>query len=93
MHPDVAKTITAHSGAEANVFRPSIGKLIDNLAINPKQYPKKQGKLKTARAAPLHYSDGVTWRAVYIVDDAARTVFVIALGPHDTAYQQAVRRI
>jgi hypothetical protein len=69
LHPAVAKTIAAHGGAGADVFRPSIGELIDALETDPKQFPKKKGKLETARAAPVTYADGIVWRAVYTVDE------------------------
>jgi mRNA-degrading endonuclease RelE of RelBE toxin-antitoxin system len=93
LHPQVAKTIAAHGGVTSGLFRPSIGDLISELEIDPKRYPKKQGKLKSARAAPLRYSKAVTWRAVYTVDDVARVVLMIALGPHDQAYHEAEHRI
>ena len=93
LHPQVAKTIAAHGGVGSGLFRPSIGELIDELETNPKRYPKKRGKLKSARSAPLRYSKTVTWRAVYTVDEVARVVLVIGLGPHDQAYHEAEHRI
>jgi hypothetical protein len=61
--------------------------------MNPKQYPKKSGKLKTARAAEIIYADGIVWRAVFTLNEKARTARVISLGPHDEAYADAERRI
>ena len=85
--------IARHGGVGSEQFRPSIGDLINELESNPKRYPKKQGKLKSARSAPLRYSKAVTWRAVFTVDEVARVVLVIALGPHDQAYDEAEHRI
>jgi hypothetical protein len=93
LHSQVAKIIAQHGGIDAGVFRPSIGSLIEDLRANPKQYPKKAGKLKTLRAANLAFGDGVTWRAVFALDEAKRSVRVLSLGPHDTAYSDAKRRI
>ena len=93
LHPQVAKIVAAHGGAGASVFRPSIGDLIDELEVDPKRYPKKHGKLKSARAAPLRYMQNVTWRAVYTIDEDARVVLILGLGPHDQAYDDAERRI
>lgn len=67
--------------------------MIDELETDPKRHPKKHGKLKSARAVRLRYSDGVTWRAVYTIDEIARVVLIIGLGPHDRAYDDAERRI
>jgi mRNA-degrading endonuclease RelE of RelBE toxin-antitoxin system len=92
-HPQVAKIVAEHGGVGADVFRPSIGELIDELEIDPKRHPKKHGRLKSARAARLRYSDSVTWRAVYTIDEVARVVLIIGLGPHDRAYDDAERRI
>jgi hypothetical protein len=75
------------------VFRPSIGALIDTLETNPKQFPKKKGKLKDCRAAEVIYADGVVWRAVFTLDERAHSVFVIALDPHDRAYENAAKRL
>jgi hypothetical protein len=93
VRPQVAKTIAEHGGPGAKVFRPSIGALIDDLETNPKRHPKKRGELKTARAAPLRYADGISWRAVYVIDEHARLVTILSLGPHDEAYEDAKRRI
>ena len=92
-HNQVAKTIALHGGVDSPTFRPSIGQLVRDLQTNPKQFPKKSGKLKTARAAPVSFADGIVWRAVYTLDEAARSVRVIALGPHDDAYADASKRI
>jgi mRNA-degrading endonuclease RelE of RelBE toxin-antitoxin system len=66
--------------------------LLRALETNPKQFPKKHGKLGTVRAADVRFRDGVVWRAVFSLDEATRTVLVQALGPHDTAYADAERR-
>jgi hypothetical protein len=46
-----------------------------------------------ARAADVTYADEVVWRAVFVVDEKAKRVRVIALGPHDETYVHAARRI
>jgi mRNA-degrading endonuclease RelE of RelBE toxin-antitoxin system len=66
--------------------------LTEELQTNPKQFPKKQGKLKNRRAADLRFGDGVAWRAVFEIDEAARVVYVTALEKHDEAYRSAKRR-
>jgi hypothetical protein len=48
--------------------------------------------LKGVRAASLTFR-GTAWRAVFTLDENARIVMVWALGPHDRAYEEAVRRI
>jgi mRNA-degrading endonuclease RelE of RelBE toxin-antitoxin system len=73
-------------------FRPTIGELIDALEADPKQFPKKHGKPKGCRAAPVVYADGIVWRAVYELNERKRTVRVLALGPHDEAYEDAGNR-
>ena len=92
-HNQVAKTIVLHGGIDSPTFRPSIGQLVSDLQTNPKQFPKKSGKLKTARAAPLKFADGIVWRAVFILDENAHIVRVIALGTHDDAYADASKRM
>ena len=92
-HPKVAKIIAVNGGLDSPAFRPRIAELVIALARNPKRFPKKHGKLKEARAAEAHFADGVTWRAVFIVNEEARTVRVIGLGPHDVAYRDAEDRI
>jgi hypothetical protein len=66
--------------------------LSDQLASNPKQFPKKSGKLATMRAAEIRFADGVVWRAVFELSESERVVRVLALGPHDEAYEAAQRR-
>jgi hypothetical protein len=73
-------------------FRPTIGNLIDDLERDPKRHPKKNGKLAGTRAASLTFADGIAWRAVFTVDERSRVVRIIALGPHDEAYKNALRR-
>ncbi len=91
-HREVAKIVAQH-GVDSGLFRPTIGELITALENQPKQFEKKRGKLKDARAAEVQFSDGVAWRAVFLIDEDRRVVRVLALGPHDTAYADAQRRI
>jgi hypothetical protein len=93
LHAKVIKTIAAHGGLQSGAFRPDIGDLIDHIRQNPKQFPKKQGALRDLRAADVIFADGMVWRAVYTLDEATRTVRVVALGPHDAAYRDAERRL
>jgi hypothetical protein len=67
--------------------------LIASLRRDPKQYPKKTGPLQNARAARLRFRNREAWRAVFVVDEHMRRVNVLSLGPHDRAYEEAVRRI
>jgi hypothetical protein len=53
----------------------------------------KKGALKDARVADLRYNDGITYRAVFTIDEAEHAVDVLALDPHDKAYQVASNRI
>jgi hypothetical protein len=80
-------------GVDSESFRPTIGELISALETDPKQFPKKRGKLKDARAADAKFADGVTWRAVFTVDESLREVYVLSLDPHDAAYAAAEKRI
>ena len=73
-------------------FRPTLRKLLDDLKCDPLSFPKKRGKLKDARAASLRFSN-VTWRLVFTIDELRRLVRVLAVAPHDTAYERASRRI
>ncbi len=38
------------------------------------------------------FADGVVWRAVFYLDERNRTVNVLAFGPHDSAYADAIAR-
>lgn len=93
LHPRVAKTVALHGGLGTALFRPSLNAALDELEIDPKRYPKKQGRLRAARALPLRYSQSVVWRMVYTIDERARVVRIVGLGPHDRAYEEAERRI
>ena len=94
LHPKVAKQIATYSGGAASpLFRPTIGSIIEALKTDPKQYGKKKGPLKDARAADLRYNDGVTYRAVFTINEAEHVVDVLALDPHDKAYQVATNRL
>jgi len=62
------------------------------LRHDPKQYPKKSGPLQNVRAARVRFRGREAWRAVFIVHEKARLVNVLSLGPHDRAYDDAVRR-
>ena len=42
LHREVQKVVALH-GQDSDVFRPSIGQLVDSLKSNPKQFPKKRG--------------------------------------------------
>jgi mRNA-degrading endonuclease RelE of RelBE toxin-antitoxin system len=90
-HREVAK-VAARFGADSTVFRPTIAELKASLEIDPKQYPKKRGELKDARAAALTFRGGAAWRAVFTITEQTRTVRVLALEPHDDAYRNAKRR-
>lgn len=63
------------------------------LATNPKQFAKKHGKLAGCRAVDMTFAGSVAWRAVFVIDEPARLVNVLALGPHDSAYAEAIRRL
>jgi hypothetical protein len=67
--------------------------LFAELETNPKQFPKKKGKLKDARAADVSFADGVTWRAVFTLVEDTRIVKVLSLAPHDVAYDEAKGRL
>jgi hypothetical protein len=73
-------------------FSPTLRELVQALEANPKQFPKKLGKLKDARAAHLRFTD-VEYVAVVVLDEVSRSVKVLSLDPHDRAYEKAVRRI
>lgn len=90
IHRDVAKTIAQHARDDA--FRPSLAELLAQIERDPKGFPKKKGSLRDYRAASLRFADGVSWRAVFAIDDKERTVFLLALAPHDRAYRDAETR-
>ncbi len=91
LHPAVAKDF-AHYGLSDPAFTPTLHELIDALETNPKQFKKKRGPIAGTRAAALKYHN-VAYRADFILDEAARVVFVLSLDPHDEAYQKARRRL
>jgi mRNA-degrading endonuclease RelE of RelBE toxin-antitoxin system len=78
-------------GTDNADFVPTLADLLDALRTNPYQFPEKHGALAGARAADLAYR-GRTWRLVYEIDDYAREVFVLAIGEHDAAYDEAEKR-
>lgn len=92
LHRAVEK-IVAKYGVDSDVFRPKIEDLIDALGADPKQFPKKKGRLRDARAADVRFADGITWRAVFVVDENTMTVKMLSLAPHDVAYAEAERRV
>src|SRR5665213_2641395 len=92
LHREVEKRIAQHAG-DTTVFRPSIGELICTLETNSKQFPKKHGPLRDARAAEVTFADGITWRAVFRLDEETGTVYWLSLDPHDLAYKNAKRRM
>jgi len=91
LHRDVAAKLEKY-GEQNPEFIPTLGDLRNELATNPKQFERKQGKLRKARAAPLKWL-GDAWRAVFTIDEERRIVRVLSLGPHDEAYAEAARRI
>ncbi len=93
LHRDVAKTIAKNGGEDSPAFVPTIRELIAALATDPKQFPKKSGKLREGRAAHVRFADGVEWVAVYTIDEDKRSVRVLSFGPHDRAYTDAEKRI
>jgi mRNA-degrading endonuclease RelE of RelBE toxin-antitoxin system len=73
-------------------FAPTLEQLIAALELDPYQFPEKHGgRLADARAADLAYR-GRTWRAVYDVDDDFHEVYILAIGEHSAAYDDAERR-
>jgi mRNA-degrading endonuclease RelE of RelBE toxin-antitoxin system len=73
-------------------FRPTLQELLEELALNPYQFPeKRRGKLVGARAADLRFR-GKTWRLVFDIDEEYREIFILAIGEHDKAYDDAERR-
>jgi hypothetical protein len=91
LHREVGKDVAGYGLCEPS-FSPTLGELISALEANPKQFPKKQGKLKSARAAHLKFKNTM-YCAVFILDEAARVVLVLSLDPHDEAYLKATHRI
>lgn len=82
----------AKLGLANPAFRPKLAHLVAELKRDPKQFPKKSGKLANARAASLRYRGRESWRAVFRLDEAERSVYVMSLAPHDDAYDAAKRR-
>lgn len=85
--------IIAQETRNKPTFQPSLLELERHLKTNPKQFPKKQGKLSKCRAASLVRYDGVAWRMVFTLDEKERIVYVLALGTHDKAYSAAEKRV
>lgn len=81
-HREPAKVVALYDPMDS-VFRPTVGAIIEALATDPKQFKKKHGKLDGCRAADATFRDGVVWRAVFEIDEATRTVRVLAFGPHE----------
>jgi hypothetical protein len=90
LHREVGKDVAGYGLCDPS-FSPTLGELVSALEANPKQFAKKNGKLKNARAADLKFKN-VTYRAVFILNEAARRVFVLTLDAHDAAYDVAIRR-
>jgi hypothetical protein len=90
-HREPAKIIAGHDQDDAT-FRPTLRELVHALSTNPKQFAKKHGKLAECRAVNMTFAGTVAWRAVFVIDEPTRLVNVLALGPHDTAYADAIRR-
>jgi hypothetical protein len=91
-HREPAKIVAAYDRND-RIFRPTLRELIDALATNPKQFEKKRGPLRDCRAVDVTFRDGIVWRAVFVLDESARCVRVLALGPHDAAYADVIRRL
>jgi mRNA-degrading endonuclease RelE of RelBE toxin-antitoxin system len=72
-------------------FVPTLARLLEAVRANPYQFPEKYGRLAGARAADLTCR-GRTWRLIYDVDDYAHEVYILAIGEHDEAYDDAERR-
>ncbi|HTV74789.1 MAG TPA: hypothetical protein VME66_13920 [Candidatus Acidoferrales bacterium] len=89
--PRVARTIARFGIANAD-FNPTIAELILELEREPKQFPKKTGKLSAMRAASLRYHT-TAWRLVFVLDERQKLVIVIAFDRHDEAYRDAARRV
>jgi hypothetical protein len=66
--------------------------LFEALEREPKRFPLKRRALAGRRGAPLKYDRTDIWRCVFELDEAARIVRVLALGPHDVAYEEAIAR-
>jgi mRNA-degrading endonuclease RelE of RelBE toxin-antitoxin system len=90
LHREVGKDVAGYGLCDPS-FSPTLGELISALEANPKQFPKKKGKLNGARAADLGFK-GVTFRAVFVLEERSRTVFILSLDKHDVAYRNAVTR-
>ncbi len=90
-HREVGRDI-ADYGLTCPDFVPTLKALVEALETNPKQFPKKQGRLKNARAASLKYGP-VTYRAVFTLDEKTHVVKWLSLDPHDKAYAKAEKRI
>jgi mRNA-degrading endonuclease RelE of RelBE toxin-antitoxin system len=90
-HPKVVKDLSEYRLTNPD-FRPTFAALIAELQRNPKQFPKKSGQLRTLRAASLRYRETAAWRLVFQVDEHLREVYIVSVGPHDEAYEVAVRR-
>lgn len=93
VHAKVADAIGENGGPRSNAFRPRIAEVFESLAHDPKRFPKKQGKLSSARSVKIVFSGRVAWRMVYAIDERCRSVHVLSLAPHDKAYLEAERRI
>ena len=85
--------IVRQYGVSSTSLRPTLERLFETLRSDPKQYPLKKGKLHACRAAGLRFNKTTAWRRVFDIDEAARTVRVLSLGEHDSAYDEAQRRI
>jgi mRNA-degrading endonuclease RelE of RelBE toxin-antitoxin system len=86
VHKEVAKDI-AHYGLSCPGLMPSWQDLVEQLEENPKRFPKKQGKLKRARAAQLKHLN-VVYRVAFVIEEARRSVRIVACSLHDQAYKK-----
>jgi mRNA-degrading endonuclease RelE of RelBE toxin-antitoxin system len=85
-----AARVVARYGRESADFNPTIAELIAELERDPKQFPTKGEKLKGVRAAALRYR-GSAWRMPFTLDEDARVVTILVIGPHNEAYRDAAR--
>jgi mRNA-degrading endonuclease RelE of RelBE toxin-antitoxin system len=83
-----SRVLTRHRHDED--FCPTIEEVIAELKRDPKQFPKKHGRLEGIRAAPLRYRNA-PWRIPYLIDEEQRIVTVITIDKHDAAYRAAGR--
>ena len=90
LHKEAGKDITDYSFS-CTQFKAQWDSILLELETNPKQFPKKGGKIKHCRAASLKYGN-VVLRAPFTLDEKQHRVKVLCVEPHDQAYKTAARR-